>query len=219
MFWYLGEFFCPYTCVSCGKYGGILCDCCKKYITLAHEERCLKCGMPLWKGVCRTCALPFKKQFCLGIRRDILKKLISDYKYNSVRSCGAILAQMVAECIKMPHDAKIVPLPTISKHIRERGFDHTKCLAKQLARLTGCSVAQILQRNNNCTQVGASQVERQEQAKTAYTLKKDVDRSKNYYLLDDVWTTGSSMMNAARVLQENKISEVNAIIIAKSGRN
>lgn len=149
----------------------------------------------------------------------MLKEIVSMYKYDSVRSCGEVLAQMVVECAKIPRDAILVPLPTISKHIRERGFDHAKNLAKQIARLVGCKTSQILLRNNNCTQVGASQEKRQEQAKTAYVLKKNVDRSKNYYLLDDVWTTGSSMLNAARILRENKISEVNAIIIAKSGDN
>ena len=60
MFWHLGEIFCPHACMACGKYGGILCDCCKKYIISAHEERCLNCGGKLVKHVCAKCILPFK---------------------------------------------------------------------------------------------------------------------------------------------------------------
>ena len=93
---------------------------------------------------------------------------------------------MVAECVQIPRDAVIVPLPTIGRHIRERGFDHTAHLARHLARLFGCRARRILVRNNNCTQVGASLMERQVQAKTAYALKKDVDRLQSYYLVDDV---------------------------------
>ena len=116
----------------------------------------------------------------------VLKEIISLYKYNSVRACGEVLAQMVAECVQIPRDAVIVPLPTIGRHIRERGLDHTAHLAKHLALLFGCKMRRILVRNNNCTQVGASLTERRAQAKTAYTLKKDVDRLQNYYLVDDV---------------------------------
>ena len=55
----------------------------------------------------------------------MLKKLINNYKYNSVRSCGEVMAEMVADCVLLPDDVILVPLPTIGRHIRERGFDHT----------------------------------------------------------------------------------------------
>ena len=65
-----------------------------------------------------------------------LKSLINNYKYNSVRACGDALAELLAECINI-ESAVVVPLPTIGKHVRERGFDHTKLLARKLVRLKG----------------------------------------------------------------------------------
>ena len=80
----------------------------------------------------------------------------------------------------------IVPLPTISKHIRERGFDHMRCLAKNVATISGAHMSELLIRNNNTVQVGASAEKRAEQAKTAYILKDNIDRDADYLLIDDV---------------------------------
>ena len=217
IFWHLGEIFCPQPCLSCGKYGGILCECCKKYITSAHVERCLSCGELLWNSECLNCPLPFKWQFHLGKRIGALKELVNNYKYNSVRSCSEIISEMVARCVSLPENVVLVPLPTISKHICERGFDHTWLLVRHLARLERVECARLFVRGNNATQVGADADKRKEQAKTAYILKGDISRDKYYILVDDVWTTGSSMLEAARRFREREITRVGAMIIAKSG--
>ncbi len=99
-------------------------------------------------------------------------------------------------------DMKVVALPTIARHVRERGFDHMAKLAKAVASLSGLETAKVLVRGNNAVQVGASMEERQKQAKTAYIAKAGIDRDANYLLIDDVWTTGSSMMAAAKTLRE-----------------
>ena len=110
-----------------------------------------------------------------------------------------------------------MPLPTISKHIRERGFDHTKMLVKHLARKYHVGIDPVLIRNNNTTQVGADEQTRKAQSETAYITRKEIDLNKVYILVDDVWTTGSSMLEAAKRLQERGITNIGAMIIAKSG--
>ncbi len=80
----------------------------------------------------------------------------------------------------------IVPLPTIRRHIRERGFDHIGRMASIISRNSSSSVSKILWRNNDAVQVGASREERKKQAKTAYKVRGDIDTNANYLLLDDV---------------------------------
>ena len=131
MIWQIGEFFCPHSCLCCGKTGGILCECCEKYIMDGKNVGCLKCGNALEDGVCKICALPFKQQFCLGFREGLLKDLVSLFKYRGVRAGGIELARLFKlKFGELDDDLVIVPLPTIRKHIRERGFDHTYKLAR-----------------------------------------------------------------------------------------
>ena len=152
----------------------------------------------------------------MGARDGALKKLISIYKYDSVRAAGVVLAELLADCGDFGN-MKIVALPTIAKHIRERGFDHSMKLAQNVARRHKTEVVKILMRSNNAVQVGASEEKRAEQAKTAYILRKDVDLNANYLLIDDVWTTGSSMLAACGVLKRGGCKNINIAVIAKSG--
>ncbi len=76
--------------------------------------------------MCNQCSLPFLKQYYVGERTDLLKDLVNLYKYRSIRNCSVVFANLFYECFgEFLKDGYIVPLPTIRKHIRERGFDHT----------------------------------------------------------------------------------------------
>lgn len=107
-------------------------------------------------------------------------------------------------------DFYLVPLPTIRKHIRERGFDHIKLLCKK----TGLPFEEALKRRGNTVQVGASSEQRQKQAKEAYFAGDISD--KRYLLVDDVWTTGSSMLAACEAMQNAGSKNLAIAVIARS---
>ena len=98
----------------------------------------------------------------------------------------------------------IVPLPTISRHIRERGFDHIGFLCDKMAAKYGFKVERLLERANSAVQGGSSAEQRLEQARRAYRIVSGVhlDEKSHYLLVDDVWTTGASMRAARAVLVE-----------------
>jgi len=77
-------------------------------------------------------------------------------------------------------------LPTIKKHIRERGFDHTKRLVDNLTQVCGGESKAILLRNNNSVQVGANMNLRKQQAEMAYMACSDIDTAASYALVDDI---------------------------------
>ena len=212
---FLAELFCPIGCLSCGEYGRILCDCCRKNMRLAYGK-CLGCGKNLFDNICPICNLPFSRQICLGERKAVLRDLVNVYKYESLRSCADELAKMFVDVWSFCQNDVIVPLPTISRHKRERGFGHMEYLAKRIADLSGAEYSALLRRVNNTVQVGASAEVRKRQADAAYEVAGVVDNEKNYYLLDDVWTTGSSMLAAAKKLRLVGAQRVNALLIAKT---
>ena len=110
----------------------------------------------------------------------------------------------------------LVPLPTIRKHIRERGFDHTlrlcfeleNFLQKRLEKL-GMKVEyeDLLVRKNKTVQVGKEKKERMKQAEKAYGIREGIKiESKTLYVLvDDVTTTGASLTAAKKILQVNLV--------------
>ena len=65
-------------------------------------------------------------------------------------------------------------------------------------------------------QVGADAEQRRRQAKLAYGICGEIDISKSYVLIDDVWTTGSSMMAAVNVLRSVGVKKIYGAVICRS---
>ena len=157
----------------------------------------------------------------MGWREKILAKLVSELKYKSVRACSDTLAELLDYAIPTPAKVMgelgrapiIVPLPTIGRHIRERGLDHTKLIAKKLGKRRGWKVESILSRKADTVQVGTNAAERIGQAAKAYELKQKIDPKQPYLLLDDVWTTGASIQAAANLLKQDGAQYIYAAIV------
>ena len=195
----------PHSCRGCGRIGEVLCERCKKYILNRHQDFCPNCKQHQCRGRCSNCPdLP--PIYVVSARDEYLGKLIKDYKYHSVRALVLPLAKMLDSILpnNLPKDACLVPLPTATNHIRSRGFDHTLLLAKKLARLRHLKVQKLLKRSKNTVQVGSDRKKRLSQAKSAYTLnpKIKIDPKKTYILIDDVWTTGASLLSAKKLLEK-----------------
>lgn len=136
----------------------------------------------------------------------MLPELVKEYKYQAVRDMAEILAEFYAEMMSDDfsdgREVVVVPLPTIAKHVRERGFDHMLRVVKKLARKKGFSCQPVLKRVNKSVQVGANEKTRLKQAAEAYEVFEELDAEKMYLLIDDVWTTGASMLSACEKMQK-----------------
>lgn len=167
--------------------------------------------------LCSECETVFEGFWSAGWREGVLNRLIKDYKYRSVRAAGPVLAEILDEVL--PSDLAevvVVPLPTIGRHVRERGFDHTMVLARYLARWRGWKVKPLLNRNTDTVQVGAKVAQRQEQAKTTYAVTSKLEPEEGYLLLDDIWTTGASMKAAVEIMRQAGARHVMAAVVAIS---
>ena len=226
--WRLIDLVAPHSCRGCGHTGAVLCERCKIYNKEQREAICPLCRMVVAQSYenggklvkCPNCEMELLGLWAVGWRRGVLKKLVSEFKYESVRAIGEVLAEMLNEAIPdlakiLPEGAEVVvvPLPTIGKHVRRRGLDHTLILARKLAKKRGWKCEQVLTRVVDTVQVGAKVKERREQAERAYKVSQGVDSRKYYLLLDDVWTTGASMKAAERVMWEAGATKVMGVVI------
>ena len=210
------DLFCPHFCRGCGCLGRPFCKCCKNYIVRTYVNYCPACYEPS-EGKCTDCELPFDGLYMVGWRDTEIGELVEEYKYQSVRSAGSDLAEMldaVIPCLK--GEVVVVPLPTIRKHIRARGFDHTKAVARKLARRRGWKMQSVLVRAQDTVQVGADNEQRKKQASEAFELKGEICRDVTYLLFDDIWTTGASMMAGAELLKEGGATKIMGAVIAVS---
>jgi len=115
----------------------------------------------------------------------------------------------------LPPDTVIVPVPTTSGHIRERGYDHTLLIARHVAKSKGLQCNQLLQRVTNTKQRQASVKQRETQARQAFTTKGPIDGNVPYLLIDDVVTTGATVKYASRALIRAGAKNVWVAVVAR----
>ena len=210
----------PCYCKGCGKIGTPFCGRCYFYNRKENP------------GFFTSVDKEFQMIFACGFREKILSEMILEYKYHSRQYFSKVFAQYLYDTIfeffpeMLTEKVVIVPLPTIQKHIRSRGFDHILRIARDFAEISGFLMSAILLRNKSGVQVGSTEEMRLKQAEEAYMVDSRVDfrEESHFLLLDDVWTTGASLRAARKVLEEellrrgiprNKI-KISAIILAKN---
>ena len=216
----------PHICVGCGAASGMLCECCFFDIISNKWCKCIACNQQMTTTVfvkngnmCHECNknLPFDKVFIVGARSGSLQKLVGDYKYFSqyegAKQIASLLNQILPE--DLPSDLVIVPLTTIPKHVRQRGFDHMKLVAKNLAKIRKLRVCSILRRTNNLSQHVASGSQRQENAKSAFYVSQSTAVPKIILLIDDIYTTGATTQAAAKLLKERGANQIWLAVAAR----
>ena len=221
----------------CGaREGGIFCDRCKKYISIINPGYVMNDMYGFEKllvaGLKEGCFERMVRDFKYKGRRDygkFLAEKLGEVIFDEIKRmrfsdglsdkssevAGGVLKKIETET-KEIRRIVLVPLPTIRKHIRERGFDHTlrlcfeleNFLQKRLEKL-GMKVEyeDLLLRKNKTVQVGKEKKERMKQAEKAYEIREgiEIENKTLYMLVDDVTTTGASLAAAKKILQAGQV--------------
>ena len=211
----------PHHCYKCGKTGGILCVDCKKYIISQKYKICVFCGDPVKDGnLCQKHNVPCDMVWCFARRTGTVAKIIDDYKFRRVQAAAGVLSDLLdVKLPPLPPETIIVPIPTISQNIRRRGFDHIQKIAIKLSRRRKVDCLFLLRRRNNVTQhFTKSSRQRRRQAKDFFQLRGVIDKNRRYIIIDDIFTTGSTVMAAADCLKKAGAEHVEIAVIARHGR-
>lgn len=206
----------PHLCYGCSKLGTTICENCKYNIVSEPYERCLNCRTLL--GVdrsCSHCRTPYRRSWAVGERHDILEKVLNGYKFSYEKDSHAVLAGLLDAVLpNLPKNIIVTYIPTLPSHIRQRGFDHAKLIARSFSRTRSHFCAPHLVRITNSKQLGASRKDRMKQAERAFSAQ-DVVKDGLYLIVDDIFTTGATMKYAAQSLLEAGAGEVWVAVIAR----
>lgn len=153
------------------------------------------------------------------IYEGIAEQLIERYKYGSHRPAAQVLACQMAENLArqaLSNDCLLVPVPTATARVRERGFDHTALLTRLIAKQTSLEYSFALRRLGQTRQVGAARRQRLRQSTNSYRLAKpDQIKRRHIILVDDVATTGATLQATAKLLRREGARRVDALVFAR----
>lgn len=212
----LARLIAPPLCVGCKREGIELCRDCVRKIE-PQLPRCTYCKKHNEKLVCRGCIFKsgVDEIIVVGLYNGILRATTGGIKFNHQKYLVKPAAKVLAEriCLGDRSLDAIIPVPSSPTRIRQRGFDHTKELAKELSKITGINVKQALYRRKNQRQVGQNREIRLSQAKNQYDSIGKVDG--NILLVDDVITTGATIAASATLLKKSGAKKVFVAALAQ----
>ena len=211
----------PFSCLICKQEGDLLCAWCKPDACPKIPSRCYRCQKQTQDAaVCIVCQrhTVLKRVWVHSEYTATAKLLVTSLKYEYKRPAAAIIASYVDEIMPyMSPEPVVIHIPTASKRVRMRGFNHAHLIAWEFALQRFWPLVSMLQRVGQTQQVGAKRTHRLQQLETAFWVQNpQAIQGKQVLLIDDVLTTGATIETAARVLKKAGAKTVNAAIFAQA---
>jgi len=159
--------------------------------------------------------------------KGIVRKLIYNFKYKPyLADLKKSLVELFYESIiqqeifqKIYASSPIlVPIPLHRKRLNKRGYNHAKLLAEGLSRKLNLRFIDVLRRSKDTkSQFGLKLKDRRDNIKNAFSILPNVPITQlpNILLVDDILTTGSTLLEAARILKKNGASRVWGLTLAR----
>jgi ComF family protein len=222
----------PPLCPGCGqrvKANSFFCNECHRSLLFIEPPICQVCGRSFssknnLSHICGECLKnppSFKAARSVFIYNEPIKKAISNFKFKGHTNLGGELAKLMFFHLNgfleeiMPQI--LIPIPLHIKRLRERGYNQCVLLAKKMAKSLKipCESRLLRKIKSTSSQVGLCYTERKKNVKGSFFVSNPtLIQGKRILLIDDIFTTGSTVNECAKVLLKAKANGVWVVTLA-----
>jgi len=228
----------PADCLVCrgalpARHEGGVCLPCWRSFSRLEGPCCRRCGDPVFvferispspNHLCDDCRRrfrPFDRCRSAGIYDAALRTAIHRVKFDRERTLGRCLGRWLARTLssETAEVDRIVPVPLHPRRIRERGFNQSELLSEALAAASGIEHAPRLLTKTSPTrsQTTLGRQDRKKNLRGTFALTRGATAAKMRILLvDDIYTTGCTVEECARVLRRAGARGVRVVTLARS---
>lgn len=214
---------------------GALCSICGErltgpFVVSADQDQPEQAGPRC--ELCGRAEPPYVRAVAYGSYDGGLRELIHLLKYEKVRPAANVLGRMLTEIIAELEPAfseaaiLVVPVPLHSAKRRERGFNQSELMAHAALKQSRMGERltldpRVLERRRvTQSQIGLSRHQRRENIRGAFTVAKPEEvAGREVLLIDDVFTTGTTVSECARILRKAGASKVFVATAARTLKN
>lgn len=224
--------FFPPKCYLCNSLSQeLVCERCRQSLPLIADHICIRCGKPSHYTVdkCRECRgkrLYFKMARSLGLYEGGLKEAIHCFKYQNGKNLAPLFSDLILSSSLCDAEFWKVDLvtcvPSTAFKVAKRGYNQAAVLAKEIALRIGKPNHNTIHRTRRTKdQNKLSLDERRENVKGAFRVVPPARDLKGCHILlvDDVYTTGSTINECAQALKKAGAGQVNVLTIARATLN
>jgi len=216
----------PPTCFVCGQVTqDPLCSQCVSSFSLIKEPVCEKCGKPcvLEVTACKECSsrrFYFVKARTFGLYEGNLKETIHQFKYQGGKRIAPLLARLIVDKME-PSSFRadlLTWVPLSSRKEASRGYNQAYLLTRGIAKLTGQLSSPTLRLSKETRdQSKLTLPERRRNVKEAFAAITGINlKNESVLLIDDVFTTGSTVNECSKVLLKAGAGSVVVLTVARS---
>lgn len=203
-FYFCLDFLFPIECISCGARGSDICEHCIDGLLPPKEKN-------------------YEWIFSIGNYHDpVMKKIMWHIKRMPNERALQIIAQLFADTIlnrpKNPHDWLYIPIPISRTRSRERGYNQSELIGSSVSVLFGFPVIKnclIKSRHTRKQGISKSKEERMVNITDSFSVSHpEYIKDKSVIIIDDITTTGSTLVEARNILLAAGASRVTAWTVA-----
>ena len=217
------ELIYPRRCPGCEtilESGTTICGKCYTKLTYITEPSCKKCGKPLENETAEYCYDCIRKNHAYDSGKavfayqGVIKESLYRFKYSDKRDYAYFYAVETVErygkWIRNRGIDGIVPIPLHRKRRRKRGYNQAELYARFLGELLDIPVhsKMLIRVENTRPQKNLNDAERKNNLKKAFKCRENIVQSKCILLVDDIYTTGSTIDAAAEELKSAGVQTV-----------
>lgn len=209
----------------------MICKECRQKLVYIKNPRCKKCGKPIEdfrKEFCKDCTRKkhyYKAGRVVWVYTKDMRQSVYRFKYDNKREYADFyvteLVRLYGGWVERLGVDAVIPIPLHRSKYKIRGFNQAEVLARGIGKKMNLPVlTEVVGRaRNTMAQKNLNDKERQENLKNAFKITNNAVQLNKVLLVDDIYTTGSTIDAVARVLRENGVKEVYYICLCTSGVN
>jgi ComF family protein len=216
----------PMYCGGCGRQGDVLCDACREsFIAIDTGGVCPVCGRWIGKrlkcGECISHPKYFEQAYYGFSFEGPAREAMHAFKFEGRKDVGRAMVRACEEKIRsFSSDFDlIVPLPVTERRLKKRGFNQSFIISEEISRITGTtinywSLAKVKETQDQYT---LSKEERKRNIKGVFETRKNTGmKGKRILLVDDLYTTGSTVQEASKALLRVKPETILVFALART---
>jgi len=187
-------------------------------------DGCIKCGKPIINysleeqnidgcSYCLNKGFYFDKVVSCVEYTEISKKIVFGLKYNNKTYLSKYIALIMKEKLDLENIKfdYILFVPLHRKRLRKRGFNQAEKISRDLSKIIDKPVIDNIERKNNTKRLyKLRKSERIDELKNAFIIKNNIVdlKNKNILLVDDIFTTGTTVNEISKILKINGVNKV-----------
>lgn len=224
---------CPLCDEPLSKPEKLACDCCFHLLSPLTAPLCFKCGKPLCsdeEACCLRCLkenFAFDRAFSLwNYGNPVVRASLHAFKYRGRKEYAAFYAEKLTSHFSFLSDSKkvtvLIPVPIHKKRYNRRGYNQAEAIAAEIAKRTGLPLITdlLIREKNTLPQNKLTSKARKTNLQNAFCINKASPYFQTYipsvFLIDDIFTTGSTASICAGLLKEAGVSQVFVLSLAVS---